>query len=200
MAKRKQVGKRVEGWKAKSWYKVYGPEAFGKTYIGDTISADPSTVMGRVMQTTLGEISQDYAKQHIKMRFRVNNVAGDAAYTEFVGHEITRDYMRGLVKRKTSRIDTAILVPTKDGKKVRLTITCFTINRANFSQVHEIRAVTMKSVLEQAAQASFDEFSKAVVSGETAKEVFKLIKPIFPVRRVEIIKSKLETAPIVVAA
>jgi len=51
MAKRKQVGKRVEGWKAKSWFKVYGPEAFGKTYMGDTISADPSKVMGRVMQT-----------------------------------------------------------------------------------------------------------------------------------------------------
>lgn len=198
MAKRKQVGKRVEGWKAKSWFKVYGPEAFGKTYIGDTISADPSKVMGRVMQTTLGEISQDYAKQHIKMRFKVNNVAGDAAYTEFVGHEITRDYMRGLVKRKTTRIDAIVLVPTKDGKKVRLTVTCFTINRANDSQAHAIRGAVMKTVTEQAAQMPFEEFSKTIVSGDLAKEAFKVVKTIFPVRRVEIIKSKVET-PVVMA-
>ena len=59
MAKRKQVGKRVEGWKAKSWFKVYGPESFGKTYSGDTISADPSKVMGRRdAGPRLGEVSQ----------------------------------------------------------------------------------------------------------------------------------------------
>ncbi len=37
MAKKKQVGRRVEGWKAKSWYKVYVPDNLGKMYIGDTI-------------------------------------------------------------------------------------------------------------------------------------------------------------------
>ncbi|QYZ78930.1 30S ribosomal protein S3ae [Methanofollis formosanus] len=199
MAKRKQVGKRVEGWKAKSWYKVYSPEAFGKTYIGDTISADPEKVSGRVLQTTLGEITQDYGKQHIKMRFKVNNVAGDAAYTEFVGHEITRDYMRGLVKRKTSRVDSIVLATTKDGKKVRVTVTCFTINRAENSQIHAIRATTMKNLLDTAAQSTFDEFSKMVVSGDLAKETFKAIKTIFPVRRVEVIKSKVVT-PVTIMA
>lgn len=199
MAKRKQVGKRVEGWKAKSWYKVYGPEAFGKAYLGDTISADPEKVAGRVLQTTLGEISHDYGKQHIKMRFKINNVAGDAAYTEFVGHEITRDYMRGLVKRKTSRIDSIVLTNTKDGKKVRVTVTCFTINRAENSQIHAIRGTIMKNLLDTAAQNTFDEFSKMIVSGDLAKETFKAIKTIFPVRRVEVIKSKVVT-PVTITA
>ncbi|MFA6672731.1 MAG: 30S ribosomal protein S3ae, partial [Methanoculleus sp.] len=30
MAKKKQVGRRLEGWKAKKWYRVYVPDAFGK--------------------------------------------------------------------------------------------------------------------------------------------------------------------------
>ncbi|MGB8821393.1 MAG: 30S ribosomal protein S3ae, partial [Methanoregula sp.] len=29
MAKKKQVGRRVEGWKAKSWFKVYTPDNLG---------------------------------------------------------------------------------------------------------------------------------------------------------------------------
>ena len=62
MAKKKQVGRRVEGWKAKNWYQVFAPENLGKTYIGDTIANDPENVVGRVMQTTLGEIINDYCK------------------------------------------------------------------------------------------------------------------------------------------
>jgi len=116
MAKKKQVGRRVEGWKAKSWYKVYTPESLGKAYIGDTIAGDPESVVGRIMQTTLGEIINDYSKQNVKMKFRVANVAADSAYTEFVGHELTRDYLRSLVKRRTTRIDSHVPVLTKDGK------------------------------------------------------------------------------------
>jgi small subunit ribosomal protein S3Ae len=139
MVKKKQAGKRVEGWKAKSWFKVYTPENLGKAYIGDTIANEPEVVVGRVMQTTLGEITNDYAKQNVKMKFRVANVAGDAAYTEFIGHELTRDYLRSLAKRRTSRIDCHVPVTTKDGKNVILTVTCYTLSRANLSQTHAIR-------------------------------------------------------------
>ena len=48
MAKKKQAGRRVEGWKAKSWYKVYTPEVLGKTYIGDTIANDAEGVVGKI--------------------------------------------------------------------------------------------------------------------------------------------------------
>jgi hypothetical protein len=117
MARRKQIGRRVEGWKAKSWFKVYAPEVFDKAYLGDTVANEPDKVYGRVMQTTLGEISQDYSKQNIKMRFKITNVAGDAAYTDFVGHEVTKDYLRAMVKRRASRIDSILLLTTSDGKK-----------------------------------------------------------------------------------
>ena len=105
MAKKKQVGRRVEGWKAKSWFKVHVPDNLGKAYIGDTIANDAESVVGRIMTATLGEITNDYAKQHVKMSFKIATVTGDSAYTEFVGHEVTRDYLRSLVKRRSSRID-----------------------------------------------------------------------------------------------
>jgi small subunit ribosomal protein S3Ae len=192
MAKKSQMGRKVEGWKAKSWYRIHVPEIFGKSYIGDTISSDPETVVGRILQTTLGEIIQDYTKQHIKIRVKVTSVAGDAAYTEFVGHELTRDYMRSMVKRRTSRIDTILPVTTKDGKTLRITMTCLTLTRANLSQVHAIRSAMTQFLQAYAAQREFPAFVKEMVSGEVTKELFKLVKPIYPVRRVELIKSRLE--------
>ena len=157
MVKKKQVGRRVEGWKAKSWYKVYTPDNLGKTFIGDTIANDPESVVGRVMQTTLGEITNDYARQNVKMRFRVASVAGDSAYTEFIGHEMTRDYLRSLVKRRTSRIDCHIPITTKDGKKVELTVTCYTLTRANLSQVHAIRSMITQRVIEWATAGDMNQ-------------------------------------------
>jgi small subunit ribosomal protein S3Ae len=192
MVKKSQIGRKVEGWKAKSWYRIHVPEVFGKTYIGDTISNDPATVMGRILQTTLGEIIQDYTKQHIKIRVKVTGVAGDAAYTEFVGHELTRDYMRSMVKRRTSRIDTILSVTTKDGKILRITMTCLTLTRANLSQVHAVRSAMTQFIQSYAAQREFPAFVKDMVAGEITKELFKLVKPIYPVRRVEIIKSRVE--------
>ncbi|MDD1706303.1 MAG: 30S ribosomal protein S3ae [Methanoregulaceae archaeon] len=191
MAKKKQVGRRVEGWKAKSWYKVYTPDSLGKAYIGDTIANDPESVVGRIMQTTLGEIINDYSRQNVKMKFRVANVAGDSAYTEFVGHELTRDYLRSLVKRRTSRIDSHVPVLTKDGKMVELTVTCYTLTRANLSQTHAIRGLLTARVQELAKEGDFNALLNGFVTGDISKELFKAVKPLFPVRRVEIIKSKV---------
>ena len=191
MARKKQVGRRVEGWKTKSWYKVYTPDNLGKVYIGDTIANDAENVVGRVMQTTLGEIINDYAKQNVKMRFRIASVAGDSAYTEFLGHELTRDYLRSMVKRRTSRIDCHVPITTKDARKVVLTVTCYTLSRANLSQAHAIRGAISEKVLAHAAEGDFNDLINGIVTGEISKEVFKTIKQIFPIRRVEIIKSKV---------
>jgi len=64
----------------------------------------------------LSEIINDYSRQNVKMRFKIANVAGDSAYTEFVGHEVARDYLRSMIKRRTSRIDCHIPITTKDGR------------------------------------------------------------------------------------
>lgn len=194
MAKKKQAGRRVEGWKAKSWYKVYTPEVLGKTYIGDTIANDANSVVGRIMQTTLGEIINDYAKQNVKMKFRIATVAGDSAYTEFLGHELTRDYMRSMIKRRTSRIDCHVPVTTKDGKMMELTVTCFTLTRANLSQIHAIRGLIIGMVSKIGTESEMNAIINGIVNGEISREVFKEVKPLFPIRRVEVIKSKLGVA------
>lgn len=193
MARKKQVGRRVEGWKSKSWYTVHVPEIFGQREIGQTVANDPDKVVGRIMGTTLSEVSQDFSKSHIKMRFKIARVAGDAAYTEFVGHETTRDYMRSLVKRRSSRIDVIMPVVTKDGKRMRVTATAVTLNRTDASQAHAIRKAMAENLEAMAKEMDFGAFTGAMISGELAREIFRQIKTIFPIRRLEIIKSRLET-------
>ena len=192
MAKKKQIGRRVEGWKAKSWYKMYTPDNIGKVYIGDTVANEPEKLIGRVVVTQLSEIANDYAKQHVRMKFSVTSVAGDSAYTDFIGHEVTRDYIRSLIKRRTSRIDANVAFTTQDGRKTRLTVTCFTLSRANDSQQHELRRLLIDETLKLGAASDLNLLVNGIISGDISKEFFKKAKEIFPTRRVEIIKSKVE--------
>ncbi|WP_326493508.1 30S ribosomal protein S3ae [Methanogenium organophilum] len=193
MARRKkQVGRRVEGWKAKSWYKVYAPEYFDRAYLGETIAGDAQKVVGRVMRTTLGEMTSDYSKQNVKMNFKVTNVGGDSAYTEFVGHEVTKDYLRAMVKRRTSRIDSLVMLTTKEGRKIRVTASCFTISRADMSQAKAIRSTITQYLIAKSSSMTYEQFVRDMVLGELSREIFKIVKKIYPTRRVEIIKSKGE--------
>jgi small subunit ribosomal protein S3Ae len=126
------------------------------------------------------------------MSFKIATVTGDAAYTEFVGHEVTRDYLRSLVKRRSSRVDCQVPILTKDGKKVQLTISCYTFARANIMQEHAIRKVITETVVAQAAAWDLTTLVNGIVSGEISRDLFKSVKTIYPTRRVEIIKSKVQ--------
>ena len=118
MARRSQ--RKAESRKAKQWYKVVSPEMFGRVPFGETVANDPERVVGRIIETTLGDLTNNFSKQNTKLKFRVDRVAGDSAYTKFLGHEMTTDYVRSLVKRRTSRIDSIVDVTTTDGYQVRI--------------------------------------------------------------------------------
>jgi small subunit ribosomal protein S3Ae len=125
------------------------------------------------------------------MKFRINQVAGDAAYTEFVGHELTKDYLRSLVKRRSSRIDSHVIGTTKDGVRVHLTVTCYTLMAADSSHIHEIRKRIFERVTAFLAENDWRTVVEAMVTGAMAKALMADSRVVFPVRRIEVIKSKL---------
>jgi len=192
MARKKQSGgRKLEGWKAKSWIKVYAPEFLGKQFIGEIISSNPENIPGRVMTVSLGELIQDYSKQNVRTSFKIMNVGGDAAYTQFNGHEMTKEFVRAMVKKRASRIDSTITItPLGSDRELQVTITAFTINHARLSQVHEIRAMMVKVVEDAAKEADFETFVSTMLKGDLSKKMFEACKPIFPIRRIEIIKSE----------
>ena len=182
--------------KSKEWYKVVGPDMFGKYQVGETVASDPKNLVGRVIETTLGELTNNFSKQNIKLKFKVNQIAGDSAYTKFVGHELTSDYVRSLVKRRTSRIDTIIDVITSDGYRVRVKPSCFTVKRAKTTQVKSIREVATTLIQEKAKTMDLTQFIQEIVLGRLSLDIYKNAKAIYPLRRVEIRKTEVIGEPV----
>ncbi len=186
---------KAEGWKAKQWYNLVAPEMFGKANIGETVADVPEKLIGRVIEVTLGELTNDLSKQNIKLLLKVDSVGGDSAYTKFTGHQLTQDYLRSLIKRSTSNIETNISVSTKDGYTIRVKPSCYTIKRARANQVKAIRSVMNSVIMSKAKEMDMSQFVQEIVTGKLSASIYHDVKPIYPLRRVEVRKTEVEAEP-----
>lgn len=198
MARRSQ--RKAESRKAKQWYKVISPEMFGRSPVGETIAYDPEKIVGRIIETTLGDLTNNFSKQNTKLKFRVDRIAGDSAYTKFVGHEMTTDYLRSLVKRRTSRIDSIVDIATTDGYQVRVKPSCFTVKRARANQVKSIREISKNVILEKAKGLDLNQLIQDVVNGKLSLDIYKEAKMVYPLRRVEVRKTQIVAEPSIIPA
>jgi small subunit ribosomal protein S3Ae len=182
-------------WRGKAWYTVVSPPYFGGVELGVIPADDASKLVGRIVDATLYDITNDFAHQYLKMYFRVADVEGKTARTIFKGHEYSRDYLRSLVRRRTTRVDGIFSVTTTDGYGLRLAVSVFTLSRIKTSQEQEIRAVMRRNVEEKASSLTFDQFVQELVLGKIASEIYNEAKKISPLRHVGIRKSKLTLQP-----
>ena len=178
-------------WKAKVWYNLLAPEMFNKQLLGETPTDEPNKLMGRITEVTVQDLTGDFSKMHIKLLFKVSQVQGQDALTQFVGHDMTSDYIRRLTRRKRTRTDLTVDVTTKDNWKIRVKPMAITDRRIQSSKQRVIRAIMTKVVADSAAKQTVGEFVKSIISGELAKAIAVGCKPIHPVSRVEVRKSEV---------
>src|SRR3972149_5157414 len=121
-------------WKSKVWYNLLAPEMFNRQLIGETLSDEPTKIVGRIAEVTVQDLTGDFSKMHIKLQFPVNQVQGQDAVTQFVGHDMTSDYIRRLTRRKRTRTDVTVDAATKDGWRGRVKPMAITDRRIHASQ------------------------------------------------------------------
>ncbi len=184
----------------KRWYTVLAPEQFDREELGETVADEPEKAIGRTIETTLADLRNDASGNNTKLTFRITEVASDKAYTEFIKHEMTRDYMRSLVRRGSSKIAAYETVLTSDDYRVQIQPVALTTKSADESQEKAIRRAMIDIVRETAHERTFEELTDAVVDGRLSSAIYTEAKTIYPLRRVEIQKYTLEAHPEEVAA
>ena len=191
----KRRGRIKDKWRDKKWYTVVSPPYFGGVDLGSVPADDPAKLIGRIVDGTLYDITNDFAHQYLKLYFRIEDVEGKTARTVFKGHEYSRDYLRSLVRRRTTRVDGIFNVKTKDDYGLSLAVSVFTLSRIKTSQEHDIRAIMSKIVKEKSDALTFDQFVQELVLGKIASDIYNESKKISPLRHVGVRKSKLTVQP-----
>jgi small subunit ribosomal protein S3Ae len=171
------------------------PSFFGNVELGNIPATDPEQLIGRIVEATLYDITSDFSHQNLKMFFQISSLDGKTANTIFKGHEYSRDYMRSLVRRRTTKVSGLFNLATKDGYKLRISVSALTLSRIKTSQEKIIRRIMDKTVKEKAAALNLDSFVQEVVLGKIASDVYNEAKKVAPLRHVGINKSKLLAQP-----
>ncbi|PSQ45961.1 30S ribosomal protein S3ae [Halobacteriales archaeon SW_7_68_16] len=184
----------------KTWYTVFSPEQFDREELGETPAEEPEDVLGRTIETTLGDLRSDASENNTKLTFRIADVGSDAAYTEFEQHELARDYLRSLVRRGASKVEAYVTVVTSDDYRLQVQPVAFTTKKADRSQEKAIRREMIDRVEEAAGERTFEEFVEGIVEGRLSSAIYGEAKTIYPLRRVEIQKTTVEASPEEIAA
>jgi len=184
-------------WRRKEWFDIILPSYFGETKVGETPAEEGELVVGRVFETTLSQITGDFSQEYIKMYFQVTSVDARKAKTVFKGHEYLRDYLRSLVRRRSTKVDGIFRVTTTDGFKVKIILTALTTTRIKASQEFVMRAIMRDIVEEKIKTLTFDQLAHELVLGKLASDVYAQTKNITALRHVGVRKSELISAPIV---
>ncbi|MEL9991680.1 MAG: 30S ribosomal protein S3ae [Thermoproteus sp.] len=203
MAERQQVAAQQEKvtlskrdvWAAKRWYTVYTPSYLNGVAVAEVPASEPQKLLGRTLEISFFELTKDISHLPIKIRLQINRVDGGNAYTRFKGLELSRDYIRSLIRRGTSKAVAYIDVTTRDGWKLRLTVMGITSARVSTSRKSAIRKAFSSLVSQKAQSLDIGSLLKEVLEGSLAAELFVAAKKIYPMRKVEIAKIKVLSYP-----
>ena len=186
------AGRKVKDkWKAKEWYKVHAPRMFNEAEIGETPSADPEYVLGRTAEVTVQDLTGDFSKMHIKLKFKVTSVDGYDAKTSFIGHDLTSDYVRRLTRRRKTKTDHVVDVVTKDGFTYRIKTMSIAERRIQSSQEDGMRRIIAETLVAIGQEKTLSEIVKDIVSGDLAKDLARACRVVIPIKRIEIRKSEV---------
>jgi small subunit ribosomal protein S3Ae len=182
-------------WRRKDWYDIYLPRYFGETKVGETPAEESEKIMGRVFETTLAQITGDFSQEYLKLYFQVTGIDENTAHTVFKGHEYLRDYLRSLVRRRSTKVDGFFRVTTQDGYKLKIVITAMTNSRIKTSQEQAIRDVMQKVVDEKAQTLDYGQIVHEMVLGKLASDVYNEARKVTSLRHVGVRKSELLQIP-----
>jgi|ECHhosMinimDraft_1075155.scaffolds.fasta_scaffold00235_9 small subunit ribosomal protein S3Ae len=183
-------------WRAKKWFPIMAPKNFGEVQLGVTPAYSPESALGRKVETTLYELSGDTSLIHVHLYFKAVTNSGERLNTAFVGHELSRDYIRSLIRRKSSKVNIVTDVVTKDGYTLRLKGLALTTYRCHRSQRTALRNIMADLLRKRAEESTFDQLVQEIVFGKLSNDIFEAGKKIYPLRKVEMEKSKVLRFPV----
>lgn len=174
----------------KEWLDIVSPKYFGNRIIGQSTSADPQKFVGRIIETSLVELTGEATKYYIKLYFKADKVEGGKIYTKFSGHDTTRDFVARIVRLRSDRIDSNDIIELKDGK-MRIKSIAVTARKVKKGLEKDIRKSIRAMTKEELNKMSVDDFLKNIVTGSLQKKIKKEVSKKYPLAQFEFRKSQI---------
>ena len=177
--------------KGKDWYKIVSPKFLGEAVIGETPALDVNRVVGRTVETSLTDITSDTSRYYVKLFFKISELNGDKAFTKFLGHDTTRDFIARIVQVRTTRIDASEIINLADSVRMRVKTIAITNGPVSNLIETKMRKEIKNIVMEEVPKLTSEQFIKEVLAGTLQQKIKKTISKIYPLRFFEFRKTEV---------
>ena len=190
MARRK--GRVKDKWREKRWVTVNAPDSFNNVPIAYVPITEDENASGRVLEVTLYDILKGDPSQHqYKIYFQIDKIEDDKASTIFKRFEYSKEFLRSLVRRGSSKINFIIDIKTKDGYIFRIKVIALTHRQLNTSRKHALRLIARDVINKTVPEMTIDQFVQATCYSKINSDIMAAFKKVIRVRHVGLEKVKL---------
>lgn len=190
MARRK--GRVKDKWREKRWVTVKAPDSFNNVPIAYVPITNDENASGRVLEVTLYDILKGDPSQHqYKIYFQIDKIDEDKATTIFKRFEYSKEFLRSLVRRGSSKINFIIDIKTKDGYIFRIKVIALTHRQLNTSRKHALRLIAKDVINKTVPEMTIEQFVQATCYSKINSDIMAAFKKVIRVRHVGLEKVKL---------
>lgn len=182
-------------WKGKDWFSILAPKSFGNAPLAETPATDSKSVMGRVIEISVPELTGDQSKYWMKLCFKINKINGKNAYTKFYGYKCIKQYIFRMVRKRIQKMRAINNLETKDGWKLQVSNVTILNRKTNIMIEKKVRKFVFEFLKDKAKELTHDEFVKQIINSEIQTKIKKLASKIYPVRFCEIEKVEVVASP-----
>ncbi len=185
----------VKKWKGKEWFNILAPAELGAKLIGQTPATDPKSIVGRNVEVSIGEITGDSKKEHMKVKLRINKIEGKTCLTSFNGFECVREHLMRMVRKRNQKVESIFDTNTKDGWFLKIKFLAILNGNTTATIQKGVREFVTKQIMDFTRNNTMRDFLKKIISTEIQMRIKREGSKIYPVRFSEVARIKVLRSP-----
>ena len=191
MASDRSQRKSKDKWKEKSWYTIVSPGYLGEKEIAVSPSYDDDGMIGRKIEVPVSDFTGNFKKANSKILFKIVSCQGKKCSTMFIGHSVSDDFIKRMVRRRKERIDIVRNATTTDGYTMSVKTVIVTDGKLTNTKRVAIRRTIEEFLDEKSKGMGYEDFTRYLIGDEVYNDMVSATKDVYPIRKLEIRKSLL---------
>lgn len=193
--RRRTSSASADKWKNKTWCDIRTPEYIDEKSLGASPATNIEHILGRTIKISLMDLTGNFKDLNVELTFKVTDLDGNIARTEFFGHELSRDFKRSQIRNHRSRIEGIYTFTLGDGARIRISIFIVTPFRIPSSEKKELRKVVFEKLETTIAELNFPAFVSRLTSGELASTLREVAEDYTDIKVLDVAKVKVLKFP-----
>lgn len=182
---KKKNSKSLKG-KKKKWFSLFAPKFFNEQNLGETTAYETKELETKKISVNLMTLAGDPKKQSTNVRFVVDRIEGNNAYTHLDKITLQPASIKRMVRRGKTKVEDSFLCETQDKKYIRIKPLVFTRNQSTNSVMTAIRHTTRDIVTKTVKNMKAEDVFYDILMFKLQKMLKESLSKIVPIKIVEI--------------